>query len=287
MGVRPLQLPSLRHTIPAALSALMLGSAGSMIAGAVGPDRPHDPAAPAGAGEPAFVPARPLVCAAASRSEPVAVDGPLLSVPPTSRTEASADRPRIPEVAGSGGDYRDRLASTAHGWARLERWCVWIEPASGSAAAQLWEQRWRSALGRALQSWQAVLPIQVVDDPTAAQVRIWRRRPPLGVDAWGRRRASHGRATLSLRRVQREGSIRLEPSVEVELSPAQRELAIEATALHELGHAFGLWGHSDDGGDAMAAIPGASPVLELSRRDLATLRWLYSQPTALGQPAAP
>jgi predicted Zn-dependent protease len=67
--------------------------------------------------------------------------------------------------------------------------------------------------------------------------------------------------------------------VEVLLSPEQRPEAIEATALHELGHAFGLWGHSDEAGDAMAATPGAQPVRQLSPRDRATLRWLDQQPT--------
>ena len=50
------------------------------------------------------------------------------------------------------------------------------------------------------------------------------------------------------------------------------------TALHELGHAFGLWGHSDQAGDAMAVHAGARPVLQLSPRDRATLQWLQSQP---------
>jgi predicted Zn-dependent protease len=48
--------------------------------------------------------------------------------------------------------------------------------------------------------------------------------------------------------------------------------------LHELGHAFGLWGHSDQPSDAMAAKPGAKPILELSERDQRTLRWLQQQP---------
>jgi predicted Zn-dependent protease len=83
---------------------------------------------------------------------------------------------------------------------------------------------------------------------------------------------------LQLLQVQRAGVWSLEPQVAVLISPGQAEPAIQATALHELGHAFGLWGHSDQPGDAMAVSPGAQPVLELSPRDRATLRWLQAQP---------
>ncbi len=44
-------------------------------------------------------------------------------------------------------------------------------------------------------------------------------------------------------------------------------------SLHELGHAFGLWGHSDDGDDVMAA---ASEARAPTARDVTTLRRLYA-----------
>jgi predicted Zn-dependent protease len=72
--------------------------------------------------------------------------------------------------------------------------------------------------------------------------------------------------------------------VEVLISPGQRAAASQATALHELGHAFGLWGHSDQPGDALTAVPGAEPVLRPSPRDRATLLWLRSRSDGLGGP---
>ena len=144
----------------------------------------------------------------------------------------------------------------------------------------IWEQRWHQAVSDALISWQQQLAITLVDDPDRAQVLVQRRRPPIL-----NRRASHGRAVLQLLEVQRNGQWQLEPRVEVLISPGQAQPAIQATALHELGHAFGLWGHSDQPGDALAVKPGARPVLALSERDQATLRWLQQQPGLQPQPA--
>lgn len=181
---------------------------------------------------------------------------------------------QVPDASASTqGDYRHRLSGTAHGWPRRDSWCVWVEPAQAEGPAAHWDQAWLEAVDKALASWAELVPIERVHDPEQAQVRILRRRPPLRGG-----RASHGRADLQLAVVNRDGRRQLEPRVVVQISPGQRASAMQATALHELGHAFGLWGHSEAAGDAMAAVPGASPVLELSPRDRATFLWLQQQP---------
>jgi len=55
-------------------------------------------------------------------------------------------------------------------------------------------------------------------------------------------------------------------------SPLPQAAIAETIALHELGHAIGLWGHSDFDGDVMYPIAGRGV---LSQRDIKTVRRLY------------
>ncbi len=194
--------------------------------------------------------------------------------------------PAPPAVAGT---YADQLRPTPLGWPLRRHWCVWVEPptsADGSAAARR-QQDWTDAVNAGLSAWSELLSLSRVSRPEQAQVRIWRRRPPLRRLANGRSRASHGRAVLQLLLVERQQRWQAEPRVELLLDPGQAPRFMQATALHELGHAFGLWGHSDDPADAMAAVPGARAVLQLSPRDRATLQWLLRQDGWLQTPPEP
>ena len=216
---------------------------------------------------PATGPAAALPCGISTDIRPWAAPEPQ---PPGAAASPAAAAP---------GDYRHRLKPTPAGWPTRRHWCVWLEPVQRTGPTGIWEQRWHHAVSAAVTSWQPLLPITLVEDPARAQVLVQRRRPPIL-----NRRASHGRALLQLLEVQRNGRWQLEPRVEVLISPGQAQPAIQATALHELGHAFGLWGHSDQPEDALAIRPGAQPVLSLSERDQATLRWLQAQPS-LQQPS--
>ena len=200
---------------------------------------------------------------------------------------AAASGPPAPDPEGR--DYRHQLRPTPAGWPVRQHWCVWIEPAGAPAgsAAEAREQRWLSAVLAGLEPWQELLSISLVNAPEQAQVRIWRRQPPLLRLPNGRTRASNGRAMLQLLLVDRGRGREAEPRVEVLLTPGRAPAALQATALHELGHAFGLWGHSDQPDDAMAAVPGPVPVLQLSPRDRATLQWLMRQDSRLQTPRGP
>lgn len=181
-------------------------------------------------------------------------------------------------------DYRQRIAISPWGPPILPSWCVWIEPAATSPGAAAEGERWSGAVEAALASWGELVRLQRVDDPNRAQVLLLRRRPPRREDGNGRLRASNGRSQLSLVLVRRRQQQLLEPRVIVWVNPGQRQQVIQAAALHELGHAFGLWGHSDQSEDAMAASPVGPPVLRLTNRDVATWRWLQSLPSQFGQP---
>ena len=178
------------------------------------------------------------------------------------------------------GDYRQRLVPTPHGWPKRQHWCVWIEPAATSGPAARWDQLWLQAVEAALASWAELVTIHRSESRESAQVQILRRRPPLQ-----RGRASHGRAELALATNKPGDPAKIEPRVLVSISPGQRPDAIQATALHELGHAFGMWGHSDHPQDAMAGVPGPTPVLQLTARDRATFMWLQQQPGLPGSDA--
>ena len=185
--------------------------------------------------------------------------------------------------------YASSIATTSLGPPVLKHWCVWVQPAAATPANR-WDQRWLDQVSSALTTWRALVPLTLVDNPDQANVLIHRQRPARRQVA-GVWRASNGRTQLQVVDVQRQGRRRLEPLVKVMVSPGLRAEALQATALHELGHAFGLWGHSSVPTDVLAISQGERPVLVPSERDRLTLTWVMQQPTRFGstiqQPSEP
>ncbi len=176
--------------------------------------------------------------------------------------------------------YASSIATTSLGPPVLKHWCVWVQPAAATPANR-WDQRWLDQVSSALTTWRALVPLTLVDNPGQANVLIHRQRPARRQVA-GVWRASNGRTQLQVVDVQRQGRRRLEPLVKVMVSPGLRAEALQATALHELGHAFGLWGHSSVPTDVLAISQGERPVLAPSQRDRLTLAWVMQQTTRFG-----
>ena len=176
--------------------------------------------------------------------------------------------------------YASSIATTSLGPPVLTHWCVWVQPAAAMPANR-WDQRWLDQVSSALTTWRALVPLTLVDNPDQANVLIHRQRPARRQVA-GVWRASNGRTQLQVVDVQRQGRRRLEPLVKVMVSPGLRAEALQATALHELGHAFGLWGHSSVPTDVLAISQGERPVLVPSQRDRLTLAWVMQQTTRFG-----
>ena len=176
--------------------------------------------------------------------------------------------------------YASSIATTSLGPPVLKHWCVWVQPAAATPVNR-WDQRWLDQVSSALNTWGALVPLTLVDNPDQANVLIHRQRPARRQVA-GVWRASNGRTQLQVVDVQRQGRRRLEPLVKVMVSPGLRAEALQATALHELGHAFGLWGHSSVPTDVLAISQGERPVLVPSQRDRLTLAWVMQQTTRFG-----
>ena len=193
------------------------------------------------------------------------------------------------QAPGQRPGYASSIAATSLGPPVLKHWCVWVQPAAATPANR-WDQRWLDQVSSALTTWDALVPLTLVDSPDQANVLIHRQRPARRQVA-GVWRASTGRTQLQVVDVQRQGRRRLEPLVKVMVSPGLRAEALQASALHELGHAFGLWGHSSVPTDVLAISQGERPVLVPSQRDRLTLAWVMQQPTRFGstiqQPSEP
>jgi predicted Zn-dependent protease len=175
----------------------------------------------------------------------------------------------------SGDNYFDRLQTTPVGALLWTRFPISVRIDLGEttdARATAWQQ----AVTQAISDWTPLLPLTQTTE--TADITIRRASLPL-------RRLSDGKlAPVRFADTRFEfynQADRLRHRMVITLSPNQADRSLLSGARHELGHALGIWGHSDRPTDVMYSSQVAQPP-PISPRDRATLRQVYEQSTRLG-----
>jgi predicted Zn-dependent protease len=178
------------------------------------------------------------------------------------------------------GDYFDEIEVPPFGYLIWSRWPVrvYVERREDDPS-----QNWRETVLAAVMEWDAYVSLEITGDRDRADIRIFRRRPPLKP---GHLRARSGETRYRLlTRTTETGSRLLTHQFTILLSPTQTGPYVASVARHEFGHALGIWGHSPEETDVMYFAQVREPP-PISPRDVNTLRRIYQQPTQLGWPLA-
>lgn len=158
-------------------------------------------------------------------------------------------------------------------------------PDDASASTRQFLQ-WVAVVEKALGEWNLYLPLVEVNQPELADITIERSPPPIGVTLnpetgqfeFPRARSAQTRYNFYLK----PGTpSHLSHRMMIQIKPGLSNESILSAARHELGHALGIWGHSQIETDALyfSQVRNSPPI---SSRDINTLKKVYQQPTRLG-----
>ncbi len=180
---------------------------------------------------------------------------------------------------GPGNNYFDRLQSTPVGALIWSRFPVSVG-LDLTTSSQPRAEAWTTAVEQAIADWQPYIAMRIVSLDQKPDITIRRRAVPI-------ERASDGKLR-PIRFAQTQFEFYTEDNIlrhrmVIHLSPNQADRSLLSGARHELGHALGLWVHSDQPTDVMYDRQVNQPP-EISARDIATLKMIYAQPTRLGWP---
>ncbi|WP_017662163.1 hypothetical protein [Baaleninema simplex] len=176
----------------------------------------------------------------------------------------------LQQVELDGDDYSDRLESTPVGALVWSSFPVRVYVDADAPA------EWRTAVESVINEWGAYLPLSLALDAETANITIWRRNPPPRREN-GDIRAASARTTYRLFWDDRT----LRHRFSILVSPTQVGEYVKSAVRHELGHALGIWGHSDVETDVMYFSQVRRPA-SISPRDVQTLRRVYERSTRLG-----
>ena len=154
--------------------------------------------------------------------------------------------------------------------------------------------KWQEGAREAFDNWRAVFPLELVARQQSADIRVdWE------VSLERKGAAGQMAESLAFRRVGDELTARKIAVITVDQRMPWTKDDVRAIISHELGHAFGIIGHSEDKKDIMflqvqkkgyaIALPGISPtfwrtlVKQPSQRDINTLIRLYNSAGSLAR----
>jgi predicted Zn-dependent protease len=151
-------------------------------------------------------------------------------------------------------------------------------------------EAWRLAVLQAIDEWTIYLPLTIVPEVDEADIVIKQAAPPLRLApqrgtakrSIERARSAETRYDLFIHQTDNAPNV-LTHRHTIFLSPTQAGAYVQSAARHELGHALGIWGHSQQPTDVMFFSQVQTPGT-ISARDVNTLKWVYAQPTRLGWP---
>lgn len=189
------------------------------------------------------------------------------------------------------GDYFDQIDQSPLGYLVWSQFPVTIFVQKPSkfgpepTAAELRYQQWVDTVEQAVIQWQAYFPLQEIADSEAADIIVLRSQPKREVkldpqtNLYDIPRAVTAETNYKFYVKQNPATIA--HKMKIQISPSYTGISLLATARHELGHALGIWGHSLNQQDALYFSQVANP-LEISPRDINTLKKIYQHPTRLG-----
>ena len=164
---------------------------------------------------------------------------------------------------------------------------VYVEtpPATDNSADSLRFQQWFQAVQDAIAEWDDYLPLQQIDNPETAAIVVMRSsiqrsiqlNPETGLYDIPRAITAQTNYKFYIDPT----SHNLSHQMTLNISPDLGQSATLAAARHELGHALGIWGHSDQQSDALY-FSQVRDTPSISARDINTLKKIYQQPTRLG-----